>query len=371
MYLQIVMAAFTQLTRHIWIIHGYENSRFPSGNALLIRTMQHIILVDTNPGFSLINSTIKDILGTSSDKITDIVLSHTHLDHARGLADLFEISHAKIHAHPDTLKRCERMTRVGLYAGIPKNDVHYFEEFGKSIGFRDYNYPLDCQHPIYDGEILQFDAIQIKAHETFAHCVHMLDFEIIDGDIRMILSCDFDFSPLPWYGVPQRGESIEMFKKATAELCERKPTFIVSSHRIDPIAPSNFSQELILFNIILENRTTKIINLLKNHPTISLRDIRDFVYPIDKMHTKFSDAYIACAQWWDWWLALAHLEKAWIDGKAECIDPGHDPFLIQCIEEQKYHFRSDNERKGLEWAKLTLDENPPWEIPLKSVWRLE
>ena len=370
MYLQIVMAAFTQLTRQIWIIHGYENSRFPSGNALLIRTMQHVILVDTNPGFTLIDSAINDILGISCKKITDIILSHTHLDHARGLADLFEISHAKIHAHPDTLKRCERMTRVGLYAGIPKYDVHYFEEFGKSIGFRDCNYPLDCQHPIFDGEILQFDTIQIITHETFAHCVHMLDFEIIDGDIRMILSCDFDFSPLPWYGVPQRGESIEMFKVATAELCERKPTLIVSSHRIDPIVPGNFAQELKLFNTILDNRTSKIIEMLKNHHSITLRDIHNFVYPIDKMRSKYSNAYIICAQWWDWWLSLAHLEKAWIEGKAVCINPGQDPFLTQCIEERRYHIRSEKERQGLEWAKATLVENPPWEIPLNSVWSL-
>jgi glyoxylase-like metal-dependent hydrolase (beta-lactamase superfamily II) len=203
---------FTRISEHLWVIHGKDQARFPSGNAILIQTPEKLVIVDTNPGFERVQSVIQSISSKSCEKITDIVLSHTHLDHGRGIADIFEASQATIHAHPDTLIRCEKKARVGMYAGIPKDQIHYFEEFGQSLGFRDRTYPDQKKHSLFDGDNLKFGNVTVHAHETFGHCVHMLDYEFTDGNQRIILSCDYDFSPVPWYGIPGRGDSIDLFK---------------------------------------------------------------------------------------------------------------------------------------------------------------
>jgi glyoxylase-like metal-dependent hydrolase (beta-lactamase superfamily II) len=360
---------YTRINEHIWVIHGEDQSRFPSGNAILINSQDKLVLIDTNPGFERVESALREITSNNPKKITDIVLSHAHLDHGRGLANIFEENQSMIHAHPDTLQRCEKKARVGLYAGIPKEEVHFFEEFGQSLGFQDKKYPDQNKTPIQDGQIIKFGNIKVLAHETFGHCVHMLDYEIMDGDLRVILSCDFDFSPVPWYGVPQRGDSIDMFIKDIMKIIKRNPSFIISSHRIEPILPKDYEVEFTKYQKILENRTDKAVSLCSDQD-VTICEMKNFVYPIEKMKGKYSDAYIHCAQWWDYWLLLAHLEKAWELGKVQCCDAAGDIFLEKCIRQNKYLIRSEFEKKGLNWAITTLKETPLWSIPVKSRWRL-
>ena len=128
---------YTQISPHVWVIHGQDHSRFPSGNAVFINSENKFVLIDTNPGYDRIDRAITEITGKSSEILTDIVLSHTHLDHGRGLADIFERSESMIHALPDTLDRCESKARIGLWAGISKENLDCFKRFGEGLGFRD------------------------------------------------------------------------------------------------------------------------------------------------------------------------------------------------------------------------------------------
>lgn len=361
---------FTKISPHLWIIHGTDRARFPSGNALLIWTRSHLVLIDTNPGFERIDAAIQQITGGSSKQISEIFLSHTHLDHGRGIADLANACSAGIFAHRDTLQRCQKKVRIGLYAGVSPIDIKYFEQFGESLGFKDQTYPESRLHPINDGDRFQFDEVSVFAHETFGHCVHMFDYECNDttGSIRIILSCDFDFSAVPWYGVPQRGDSISLFKADTRNLITRQPQLIVSSHRLDPLPRERFEIELTNFFAILDARTERVIGMLQDTPTI-LSALKNFVYPLDKMIGKYSEAYIRCASCWDTWLILAHLEDAWRLERVECIDAGGDPFLSHCISQKRYVQRKDDQLLGIEWASETLKERCPWILPIESKWQ--
>ncbi len=138
---------YTQISPHVWVIHGQDHSRFPSGNAVFINSENKFVLIDTNPGYDRIDRAITEITGKSSEILTDIVLSHTHLDHGRGLADIFERSESMIHALPDTLDRCESKARIGLWAGISKENLDCFKRFGEGLGFRIDLTPLRISMP--------------------------------------------------------------------------------------------------------------------------------------------------------------------------------------------------------------------------------
>jgi len=351
------------------MILGEDRSKFPSGNALFIHNNDKKLLIDTNPGAELISDFVESQLNFELSDITDIILSHAHLDHARGLATIFEQSNAKIYGHPDTLKRCEKKARVGLYAGIPKDDIAHFKAFGSSLGFKDRNYPQSHKIAITDGQKVEFDNISLIAHETNAHCLHMLNYEIIDGEYRILLSCDYDFTPIPWYGVPQRGEAVRSFKSASKQLVQKKADYVISSHRTMPLNRKDQNRELNKYLQLINNRTTRAIELIPSHKSIKLRELEEFVYPISKMDGHYSNDYQICAQAWDYWILLAHLEDAWRLGKIQCIDAGGDVFLEQCIEEGHYIPDKVDELLVDGWASETLQERMPYSLPLNSRWK--
>jgi glyoxylase-like metal-dependent hydrolase (beta-lactamase superfamily II) len=351
------------------MILGKNNSKFPSGNALFINLNEKKILIDTNPGEERISRFLKAQFRLSISNITDIILTHTHLDHALGLAPIFEQSNAKIYAHPDTLQRCEKKARVGLYAGIQKDQIHHFEAFGSSLGFRDRSYPSNRKFPLHGNEKILYDEVSIFAHETNAHCLHMLDYEIKDGNIEILLSCDYDFTPVPWYGVPQRGLAVQSFKSAARELVNRNADYIVSSHRVNPIPLKNQKKELDRYLRTIDERTKRASDLLPSNKSIKLKDIGDFVYPIKDMGKHYSKDYKICAQTWDYWLLLSHLEEAWRLGKTECIESDGDVFLEKCIEADEYLPNKVNELLVNGWAEKTLHEEMPFPLPINSVWK--
>ncbi|TXT58440.1 MAG: hypothetical protein BAJALOKI1v1_1650001 [Promethearchaeota archaeon] len=351
------------------MILGEDKSKFPSGNALFINLKENKILIDTNPSEKRINSFLKNELNLSSADITDVILSHTHLDHGRGLAAIFEKSNAMIHAHPDTLKRCEKKARIGLYAGIQKEQIHHFEAFGSSIGFKDRSYPYNRKHPLKSNQTIQLGEISIYTHETNAHCLHMLDYEIRNDKFDLIFSCDYDFTPVPWYGVPQRGYAVQRFKDATKELVHRKVQSIISSHRLNPIPLTEQQSELEKYLQTINERTKRAINMIPSRTPIKLQDISNFVYPIEKMAGAYSEDYIICAQTWDYWLLLAHLEEAWQRSKVKCIESDGDLFLERCIEADQYLTEEVEHLLVNGWAEETLQQKMPFHLPANSVWK--
>jgi glyoxylase-like metal-dependent hydrolase (beta-lactamase superfamily II) len=357
----------SQIGSNSWVIYGKNKSYFPSGNAIILRQKDHLVLIDTNPGPDLIKSALKDLFDVDLADISDLVLTHTHLDHGRGISQIYDASAPKIYAHSDTLKRCEKKKLIGLFAGIPIEGIHNFEEFGESIGFRDQSYPEANKHQVSDKQIFKFGEIEIVAHESAGHCPHMLTFTIKDGETSFILSSDFDFSPIPWYGIPQRGDSIDLFKNDTAMLTNQNTDFIVSSHKIELIKKAEYSAQIEYYNGVIDKRVERVISLIGSQ-IMRLKDIKDYIYPVSRMKGKYSDAYIYCGQSWDYWLILVHLEKAFKEGKVKCFDADGDPFLERCISSNTFAKRTTEELNGIQWAKNTLRGQPNFDLPLNSKW---
>jgi len=359
-----------QVSQHIWVITGENRSKFPSGTAVFIHTENYRVLIDTNPGRNGIETFLRRSRKLELGDLTDILLTHAHLDHVKALGQLFKISKANIWGLPDTLARCEDSRWIGMYAGIPPAEIHHFVNFGKEQGFIPRSYPGSSKQPIIPGKVLEFDGVSILPHLSHAHALNVLDLEINDQGNRVIFSQDYDFTPVPWYGVPQRGLSIPNFINEARKIITAHPDYIISSHRETPLKPATYAQELVNYEDVIAARTERVIEYVAKLGAKKLRDLPEFIYPISKMRGKYSEDYIRLGQIWDRWILLAHLEDAWGKNRAECIDAGGDRFLTKCIEDGGYKPEYVSKYLVSGWCEMTLEGKAPFTIPLDSRWKL-
>ncbi len=75
-------------------------SRSMDSNITFIQSGDHHILVDTGTGmnYAALDKYLQNI-GSSHSSITDIVLTHSHIDHIGGVIPLVESGSPKIHLH--------------------------------------------------------------------------------------------------------------------------------------------------------------------------------------------------------------------------------------------------------------------------------
>ena len=75
-------------------------SRSMDSNITFIQSGDHHILVDTGTGmnYAALDKYLQNI-GSSHSSITDIVLTHSHIDHIGGVIPLVESGSPKIHQH--------------------------------------------------------------------------------------------------------------------------------------------------------------------------------------------------------------------------------------------------------------------------------
>lgn len=359
-----------QLSKHTWMITGDNKSKFPSGTAVFIQTQHHRVLVDTNPGYSLIEQFLQNVKNLHVEDITDIILTHAHLDHVKGLGQVFEKAQTNLWGLPDTLQRCEDSRRIGMYAGIPPEEIQHFVNFGQAEGFITRSYPAGLKKPIPPGHPIVFDSVFIKPHVTDAHALRVLDLEIIDDDLHLLISQDYDFTPVPWYGVPQRGAAVLNFIRETREMVAKQPDLIISSHRKNPIKRQEQESELSKYVKVISSRTDQAVTGLSKLGTVQLLEMPEFIYPTSKMGGKYSADYIRLGEIWDRWILLAHLEDAWRQGRVECVDAGGDPFLRECINSGAYNPELVEEYLTRKWCEQTLILRPPYTIPVESTWRV-
>jgi metallo-beta-lactamase class B len=126
--------------------------------AILITSAEGHVLIDG--GLPQSAPLIARNIEAAGFKLTDVKLilnSHTHYDHAGGIAALVRVSHAQVAASPASKRALER--------GGPMEDDPQF-----AFGPKDNNYPPVANvRAIADGETLKMGAVAVTAHFTPGH----------------------------------------------------------------------------------------------------------------------------------------------------------------------------------------------------------
>jgi hydroxyacylglutathione hydrolase len=91
-----VIIVFDQISESVYFLM----SRSFDSNITFIKTRDHHILIDTGTGLytSLLDKELNN-LGSSISSITDIILTHSHIDHIGGVIPILEESSPKIYLH--------------------------------------------------------------------------------------------------------------------------------------------------------------------------------------------------------------------------------------------------------------------------------
>jgi hydroxyacylglutathione hydrolase len=161
-----VIIVFDQISESVYFLL----SRSFDSNITFIKSHDHHILVDTGTGFyaSSLEKALSD-LGSSFSSITDIILTHSHIDHIGGIIPILEVCSPRIHLH-----RAEAEP-------INRGDMRYTLEdtFGANLP------PFKVESILDEGSFLDFGDVKMIVYHTPGHSEGSIVIEIENTGILL------------------------------------------------------------------------------------------------------------------------------------------------------------------------------------------
>ncbi|MFW9958392.1 MAG: MBL fold metallo-hydrolase [Candidatus Odinarchaeota archaeon] len=157
---------FDQISKSVYFLV----SRSFDSNITFIKSDDHHILVDTGTGLyaSALDRELHDV-GSSLSSITDIVLTHSHIDHIGGVIPILEACSPKIHLH--------RAEAEPINKGDMSNTLG--DTFGAALP------PLKIENILDEGSILDFGGVKMFVFHTPGHSEGSIVLEIENTGILL------------------------------------------------------------------------------------------------------------------------------------------------------------------------------------------
>jgi glyoxylase-like metal-dependent hydrolase (beta-lactamase superfamily II) len=143
-------------------------SRSMDSNITFIKSGDNHVLVDAGTGMNY-HALDKELqaLGSSLPQLTDIVLTHSHIDHIGGVIPIVEEGSPKIHLH-----KAE---------GEPINEGNMSQTLSNTFGVD--LPPLKIEGLLEEGSILEFGDVKMEVYHTPGHSLGSICLKIIDTGI--------------------------------------------------------------------------------------------------------------------------------------------------------------------------------------------
>ncbi|MDH4213175.1 MAG: MBL fold metallo-hydrolase [Candidatus Thorarchaeota archaeon] len=157
---------FDQISKSVYFLV----SRSFDSNITFIKSDDHHILVDTGTGLyaSALDRELHDV-GSSLSSITDIVLTHSHIDHIGGVIPILEACSPKIHLH--------RAEAEPINKGDMSNTLG--DTFGADLP------PLKIENILDEGSVLDFGGVKMSVFHTPGHSEGSIVLEIENTGILL------------------------------------------------------------------------------------------------------------------------------------------------------------------------------------------
>ncbi|MHA1246906.1 MAG: MBL fold metallo-hydrolase [Candidatus Thorarchaeota archaeon] len=125
-------------------------------NIILIKTDDRVVLVDTGTGMyaSSIERELQSI-GVTYEDVTDIVLTHSHIDHIGGVPAILKAGEPKIYLHKEEADRINSGDMTLTLAST----------FGAHLP------PLRIDVALKEGDVLAFDDVKLHVYHTPGHSI--------------------------------------------------------------------------------------------------------------------------------------------------------------------------------------------------------
>ena len=193
----------------------------------VLRGPRGVALIETGPG-----STVEDLLGglmrmgVAKEEITDILLTHIHLDHAGAAGYMARLTGATVHVHhvgaPHMIDPSKLLASAGRIYGDQMGPL-----WGEFLSV-----PEEQVRVLHDGDIIDAAGIPVKAIDTPGHAYHHMAYWLEDGvcftgDIAAVRLPGFDHIRLP---TPPPEFHLQLWKESVARLKAMKPDRILPTH---------------------------------------------------------------------------------------------------------------------------------------------
>jgi hydroxyacylglutathione hydrolase len=161
-----VITVFDQITDSVYFLV----SRSFDSNITFIKTNDHHILVDAGTGLyaQSLDKNLQSV-GSSLSSITDIILTHSHIDHLGGVIPILEIGSPKLYLHEAE--------------AIPINNGDMSSTLGNTFGVD--LPPLRIEGILEEGSILDFGDILMTVYHTPGHSEGSVVIELNGTGILM------------------------------------------------------------------------------------------------------------------------------------------------------------------------------------------
>jgi glyoxylase-like metal-dependent hydrolase (beta-lactamase superfamily II) len=153
-----------QITDSIYFIA----SRSFDSNIGYIKSGDHEILIDAGTGLYA-SALDKDLQtqGSSLDSITDIVLTHCHIDHIGGVIPLLESGSPKLHLHKEEAE--------------PINNGDMSHTLGDTFGADLPPFKIDVL--LEEGDLIDFGDVKLRVYHTPGHSAGSIVMKVEDSGI--------------------------------------------------------------------------------------------------------------------------------------------------------------------------------------------
>ncbi|MHA1484903.1 MAG: MBL fold metallo-hydrolase [Candidatus Thorarchaeota archaeon] len=148
-------------------IHFLTSRSFDS-NITFLDCGDEQVLIDTGTGVNAehLEKSLES-LGSSMESITDVILTHSHIDHIGGIAILLEEASPKLHLHKAEADM------------INKGDM----SLTLSDTFSARLPPLKIECILEEGEVVRFGDLSLRVYSTPGHSIGSVCLEILDTGI--------------------------------------------------------------------------------------------------------------------------------------------------------------------------------------------
>ncbi len=159
-----MMCVFDKISDSIYFLV----SRSFDSNITFIQSGNNHVLIDTGTGMNY-HALDKDLqsLGSSLSQLTDIILTHSHIDHIGGVVPIMEMATPKIHLHK---AEAEPINKGNMNQTLS-------DTFGVDLP------PLKIQGILEEGTVLEFGDIKMQVAHTPGHSLGSICLDILDTGI--------------------------------------------------------------------------------------------------------------------------------------------------------------------------------------------
>ncbi|NWF96827.1 MAG: MBL fold metallo-hydrolase [Candidatus Thorarchaeota archaeon] len=156
-------------------VYFNESYSFDS-NVVYIDCGDHQVLVDTGTGLypDMLDRALRDV-GASLEGITDVVFTHSHIDHIGGVVHLLKNSGLRTYLHKSEADR------------INAGDMHLTlaDTFGGTLP------KFKISQPLEQDQVLSFGDIRLKVHHTPGHSIGSICLH--EESLRLLITGDTMF----------------------------------------------------------------------------------------------------------------------------------------------------------------------------------